>query len=219
MDIQFYLRPKENNISNLKTADMNNMSPRFVCVNNKIDRFNIEINNGLEVEKVEKRNLYDLFETKKIEALDIETNKLLAKISFEEPLKNTVNFIFDLKLFYSEGFNATVYRFDINYDIKLKKVKPKKVIEKLAINQLKRNVNKNYIKQLVLELVQEESLKLSNVKFFGFFKSVPIGKEVFYSWNKGNLVCKIEKSVDLYLDSIAFIDVSTDEKYLKFIRR
>jgi hypothetical protein len=103
--------------------------------------------------------------------------------------------------------------------MKIKKSKPKKIIEKIPINQLKRNVNKNYIKQLVKELVLEEKLNLSNIKFFGFFKAVPIGKEILYSWNKGNLVCKIPKNVDLYLDSIAFIDVSNDEKYLKFIRR
>jgi hypothetical protein len=163
--------------------------------------------------------LYDLFETEKIEALKIETNKISSLINFEEPIENTVNFIFDPEFFCSEGFRTTLYSFDINYKIKIKKTKPKKIIEKIPINQLKRNVNKNYIKHLVKELVLEEKLNLSNIKFFGFFKAVPIGKEILYSWNKGNLVCKIPKNVDLYLDSIAFIDVSNDEKYLKFIRR
>lgn len=219
IDIQLYLKLKENNICDLKTTDMNNTSPHFIYVNENIDNFFVKVNNGIKVEKVEKRNLSDLFKTQKKESLNFKTTKCSTKLLFEKPLKNNVDLKYNLEYFYLKNFNVLVHKFDIEYNIKIKKTKPKKVIEKIPTNQLKRIINKNYIKQLVMKLIQEEKLKLSNIKFYSFYKAVPTGKGIQYSWNKGNLVCEINKNVDLYLDCIVFIDISTDEKYLKFIRR
>ncbi|MGM0640493.1 MAG: hypothetical protein ACQESN_03605 [Thermotogota bacterium] len=219
IDIQFYLKSKENKLKKLKTADIKDMSPHFICVNKKISDIQVTINNGLEVERVEKRNLYDLFQTEKKEALCINTSIVDSIIKFNSP--NKINNIFDYNpnMSHLENFNTTTHKIHIKQKVNIKKSKPKKIIEKIPLKQLKRLISKEYIKQLVKELVEEERLSIKNIKFYGFFKAVPISKGIVYSWNRENLVCKIDKQVDLYLDAIAFIDVLSEEKFLKFVRR
>ncbi len=219
IDIQFYLKSKENKIKKLKTADIKDMSPHFICVNKEISDFETILNNGLEVEKVEKRSLYDLFETEKKEALNITTSIVDSVINFNIPTKYNKIFEYNPEINYCQNFHTTTHKIDIKQTVKIKKSKPKKIIEKIPLKQLKRIISKEYIKQLVKELVMEEKISLKNIKFYGFFKAVPFSKETKYTWNKGNLVCKIEKNVDLYLDAIAFIDVEKEEKHLKFVRR
>lgn len=219
IDIQFYFKTKENNIQKLKTADIKDMSPHFICVNKNISSFNININNGLEVERVEKRSLYDLFKTEKKEALNITTEIKNSQISFENISLFKNFFDYNPEIYIVNNLNTKIHNIIIKHKPIIKKFKPKKIIEKIPLKELKRVVNKNYIKLLVKELVEEEKIQIKNIRFYGFFRAVPLSKGTTYSWNKGNLICRIDKKVDLYLDAISFIDIESEQKYLKFVRR